>query len=352
MNYFNKWIIKDIKEIIIDINKYEKLRNSRILITGASGMLATYMIYTLLYLNDTNEYGIKVIGLVRNKEKALNRFKEILNRKDFEILVQDVCKELNIEEEIDYIIHAASQASPKFITTDPVGIVKANTLGTINVLELARKKKIKNLLFTSTREIYGEVDKDVLSIQENNYGIINPLESRACYPESKRVAETLCKSYFDQYRIPFNIVRIAHSYGPGMEINNDGRVMADFISDTVNYKNIVLKSTGEVERAFCYISDAVRAMFLVMLDGIRGEAYNIANETEEIAIKDVANLLVTMFPERCMKVEFNILDSNSNTGYTKVPRVRLNTTKVENLGWKPQVCLKDGLYRTVKSFDE
>lgn len=350
---FNNDIIKnDLVEIIHSMPCYKKMKNGTVLITGANGMLATYMVYTLMHLNDRKSYNIKVIALVRNGGKAEERFHSLLQRKDFRLIVHDVCEPWPMEESLDYIIHAAGNSSPRSIITDPVGIIAANTIGTFNILELAKAKKIKSLLFTSTREVYGEMAGKVDRIKESDSGIIDPLDVRSCYPESKRISETLCKSYQLQYGVPFKIVRIAHCYGPGMKIRNDGRVMADLIGDVVAGRNVVLKSDGSDERGFCYINDAITAMFLVMLDGRDTEAYNLANETEVLSVREVAQMLVHLFPEKKLSIVFDKSKDHIGMGYSKIRRVPLDTTKLHELGWYPRVKLEDGLKRTVNSFGD
>lgn len=351
ISFTDSIVQEDIKNIITRDTKWEKLRNKTVLITGASGMLATYLVYTLMALNINENYNIKVIGLVRNEKKARNKFFDFLGHEKFELLVQDVTFPINIKEKVNFIVHAAGNASPKFILSDPVGIIKANTLGTMNVLELAKEQNVENILYLSTREVYGKVSDDVTNITEEDYGSVNCKELRACYPESKRISETMLESYYYQYKIPFNIVRLAHAYGPGMDINEDGRVMADLVSDVVNYRNIVLKSDGSAVRAFCYISDAVFGMIKVMLEGELGNAYNIANETEPIMIRNVAKQLVALFQERNIKVVYDI-PTEQSAGYSKMGRVKLDTRKLEELGWKCEVNLNEGLIRTVKSFSE
>lgn len=348
--YSNKIVQNDIDEII---NKryiyFEKLKDKTVLITGANGMLAYYFACVLMHLNFKKKLNIKVIAAVRNLEKAKKKYSGFLDNNNFKLIKQDVCNPINIEEKINFILHAASTASPYFIKNDPVGIIKANTIGMINVLELARHNKIDNVLFTSTREVYGKIS-DLELIKENDMGILDPLDSRSCYPESKRIAEQICKSYYLQYNIPFTIARIAHSYGPGMEINKDGRVMSDFISDIVNNRNIILKSDGKAVRAFCYISDAVSALFLILLNGKIGEVYNVANETEPIEIREIAQQLVGLEQKKKLKVIFEL---ENNTGlYCKYKRVGLSTKKIEDLGWNIAINLKEGLERTLKSFNE
>lgn len=347
--YDKKVVIDDLDELIErEYIPYEMLRSKTVLITGATGMLAYYFTLTLMHLNLKKGYNIRVIALVRNLEKAKRKFSGFLEDNNFELLAQDVCAEISIEGNVDYIFHAAGAASPYFIKNDPTGIIAANTEGTVNVLKLAKDKDVTNIVYPSTREIYGKVE-GVEFIKETDMGVFDPLDARSCYPESKRIAETILKSYNVQYGVPFSVLRIAHSYGPGMIIESDGRVMADFISDAVHSRDIVLKSEGLAERAFCYVSDAVAAIMLVMLRGKCGEAYNLANETEPTPIKDVARMLTELFPERNIKVIFDI--SGDRSGYCNYTRVGLDTEKLEALGWKPEVKLIDGLKKTVVSFD-
>ena len=350
MEYTNQIVQNDMEELLKKPFPYEKLKGKNILVTGASGMLAAYLVYFFMYLNEKQDYGIKVKALVRNEKKAWEKFGAFRDNRKFSLLVQDVCDPIETEETMDYIVHAAGNASPHYILNDPVGIIAANTTGMVNVLEYARKGKTEKVLYTSTREVYGKMPEDVTEITEDLFGSLNPMEFRACYPESKRMAETLCQSYHHQYQIPFTAVRIAHSYGPGMIIDNDGRVMSDFISDIVHNRDIVLKSKGDAERAFCYITDAVSGMLCALLKGEDGEAYNIANETEPYPIREVAKMLTELYPEKGLKVVFDIPETMS-AGYSKMGRVKLSTKKLETLGWKCSVSLKDGMKRTVDSFE-
>ncbi len=341
--YKNPIVQQDMKKILEQKIPFEKLYNKSILITGANGMLASYYMYLLMYLNDCKNANIKIFALVRN-EKKLEELTQFSKRSDVIPIVQDVCDRVILSEKVDYIIHMASSANPKTIVSDPVGIINANVIGTLRVLELAKEHGAK-IIFTSTREVYGKIDgKD--KIAENDMGILDCLELRSCYPESKRLAENLIVSYAYQYGVSYQIVRIAHSYGPGMNIDNDGRIMSDLISNVVHHENICLKSAGEAKRAFCYIVDAITALLMVTLSDKSNQVYNIANETEEIKIKDLAYLLADMYEDS--EVIFDIKENNNQ--YVKFERTPLDTTKLEELGWRPQVSLKDGVKKTVSFF--
>ena len=338
--YENKIIQEDLEIVIKQNIEFEKLRNKNILITGATGMLASYYMYTLMYLNDKLNYNIKIYALVRDKNK-LEKITNYSSRKDIIPLEQDVCDEIKIKDNIDYIIHMASSANPATITTNPVGIINAN------VLELAKKNKAE-IIFTSTREIYGKMTEDIDKISEEDMGILDCTELRSCYPESKRMAENLIICYAYQYGIKYKIARIAHSYGPGMIIKNDGRIMSDFIYNVVNGENIILKSKGEAKRAFCYVLDAITALIRITINDVENQIYNVANETEEITIKDLAYFLKDWYANKKIDVVFNIQENNNQ--YVKFKRTKLNTKKIENIGWKPVINLKNGIDKTVKFF--
>ena len=307
MSYKNAIIQEDMAVMAKANLPWQQLERKTILVTGATGMLASYVTWLLLYLHEYQNIDVSVVALCRNRQKAELFFGEYIGKPYFHLLMQDVCVSIKYEGKIDYIFHLAGNASPHFINTDPVGIMKANLLGTINVLECARNKHTKKVIFASTREVYGKNDKNK-QLDEKAFGALDPLDYRSCYPESKRAAETLLKSYRLQYGVAFNTVRIAHSYGPTMKLENDGRVMADMMGDVVAGRDIVLKSSGEAIRSFLYITDAILGLFDILFHGEEGQGYNLANEREHITIP-------------------------------------LDTTAIESLGWKVQVTLDEGIRR-------
>jgi nucleoside-diphosphate-sugar epimerase len=323
--------------------------NSTILITGANGFLPAYLVYFFQYLNYTNpNYKIKVIGLVRNEQKAKICFENIDNN-FFKLHVQDVSLPISINDKVDFIIHAASQASPKYYGTDPVGTLNANVLGTINLLEFAKKNPIKSFLYFSSGEVYGQLSEDQIPINENSYGYLDPTNVRSCYAESKRMGENICISYKHQYNIPAKIVRPFHTYGPGMLLD-DGRVFADFVSNIVKNQDIVLKSDGEASRAFCYLSDATEGFLRVMLNGENGEAYNIGNPYEQYKIIELAEIMINLYPNKKLKIIFE--NKTTTTKYLKSPLTSSSPDikKANSINWKPSVSAIEGFKRTVESF--
>jgi nucleoside-diphosphate-sugar epimerase len=325
---------------------WRELEGKTVLVTGATGMLASYVTWLLLYLHEHAGINVSVVALCRNRQKAEQYFGSYVGKSYFRLLIQDVCNSIAYEGQVDYVFHLAGNASPHFINTDPVGIMKCNLLGTINVLEMARHHAAKRVLFASTREVYGKKDA-AESLVEDSFGVHDPLDDRSCYPESKRAAESLLKSYALQYGVPFNTARIAHSYGPTMKLENDGRVMADLLSDVVAGRDIVLKSSGEAVRAFLYVTDAVIGMFTILFLGDPSTAYNLANETEPIAIKDLALLLTSFRKDIDLRVVYDTQQQDNSKGYCAYRRIALDTSKLETLGWSPQISLKEGLSSTL-----
>jgi len=342
----NHVVMNDMDNMFNSGYDFSKLKNKNILITGATGMLASYYLGFLVYLNRNHGYNINIYALARNKEKldsVLDDYKDDVN-----YVIQDVTKPIEIDGDLDYIIHMASSANPKTLVSNPVSIIDANVIGTKNVLELAKEKNAE-VLFTSTREIYGKVD-DKDEVLETDMGILDNSIVRSCYPESKRLAENMIVSYGYQYDVDFKIARLAHSYGPGMIIHDDGRIMADLLSNVINGENIVLKSSGDALRAFCYVSDATLALLLITLSDKKNEIYNVSNETEEISIRNLAEKLISMYPERNLELVFDI-DKDSATKYVNFKRTRLNDDKLYSLGFNPQTSLEDGIRNTV-SYEE
>ena len=348
MKISNKIIDDDIKLIIDSQIDWERFSDKTVLISGANGFLPAYIVETLLYLKRKgNKFNVRVIGLVRDRDKAIKRFKDYENDSHLVLIQHDVCNEIFIDEKIDFIIHAASQASPKYYGIDPVGTLNANVLGTINLLRLAVKNNIESFLFFSSGEVYGEVTKKI--IREDDYGYLDPTKVRACYGESKRMGENICISYYHQYKVPVKILRPGHTYGPGMQLN-DGRVFADFVSSVVKKENIILNSNGSARRNFCYLADATIGFFLVLLNGKNGNAYNIGNPTEDYSILELANIVVNIKPELNLKVQFGEEVSGNNYLKSPIKGGILDITKIMGIGWAPRTSAKEGFKRTIESY--
>lgn len=326
---------------VLSKNNLEKLKNQRIFITGANGLIGSAIIDVLNYLNIYENYNINIIAIVRNEKNVLLRLKEYKNVK---IIEQDVINEIKFNEDIDYVIHAASNAHPQVFSKDPVGTMLGNFVGMNNILKFACKHKCKKVEYISSGEIYGQGTEDIESFEENYNGKINSMNPRSCYPISKLASETLCTSYSSQYGIEIVVARPCHIYGP-TQTENDSRASAQFIRNAINGENIIMKSEGKQLRSYCYVLDCATAILKILLDGIDRQAYNIANNRSIISIKEMAEIIAS---KSNLKVIYEIPDENEKKGYNPVTKSVLNGKKLEELGWKPCYTFENGIEQTLK----
>jgi len=347
----NPVVEEDLESIVRWDLPWSAFAGKTVLVSGASGFLPAWMVETLLRLNEKRAgQATRVIGLVRNLDKAARRFAAYRGREDLLLLRHDVTEPLAKIERADFVIHAASQASPKFFGSDPVGTLSANVFGTHHLLDFARQSGAKGLLFLSSAEVYGQRDPSAGSVRECDYGAVDPTNVRSCYAESKRMGETMCACWWRQFGVPAKIVRPFHTYGPGMSLE-DGRVFADFVADVVHRRPVVLRSAGTARRAFCYVADAVAGFFAVLLNGKSGEAYNIGNDQAECSVGELADLLVALFPEYGLKVVRSEADLREGYLPSEVSRIAPDIRKARSLGWHPTTGLAEGFRRTVRSFE-
>ena len=347
----NPIIYNDCQKLYYDkFVNWELLKCTTVLVTGAYGMLPSYMIWMLIYLNEYQQnYNITIVALCRNKEKAKKKFGHYCNKEYFILCLQDITEEIQIDIPIDLIIHGASPASAQYYNTNPVGVIIPNSIGTYYTLELARKNSTKGYLYFSSGEVYGAINKE--EVFEDDYGYVDPLDTRSCYCESKRLGESLCKAYAHQYGLHTSIVRPSHTYGPTLDLENDHRVFAEFVFNIVRNEDICVKSDGLAVRNFCYIGDAISAYFKILLEGQSGEAYNVANRNAQVSIRELADILISIFPQLNLKVSFGKEPISYLEDKHKKHSV-LSTKKLETLGWKPQYSIKEGFKRTIISFRE
>ena len=342
-------IEEDLRKIVSYSLPWNRLFGKTILISGASGFIPSYIAETLLYLNEYANAGIHVVALVRDRERAMHRLGHLAGRPDLTIIAQNVLDPYSGPTSIDFVIHAASQASPKFYSTDPVGTFAANIMGTWRMLEAARDAQSEGFLFFSSGEVYGRLEDPSVPVNETSFGYLDPVNVRSCYAEGKRGGETLCACWYSQFGIPTKIVRLSHTYGPRMDLN-DGRVFADFVADVVGGRDIVMKSDGSARRPFCYLADAIEGIFTVLLRGKVGEAYNVGSDVET-SILELAELLSGLFPERRCQVIRQERRSDDPYLVSSVSGGHFDISKMKSMGWTPSTGLEEGFRRTVKSYE-
>ena len=340
---------EDLEQINSTDLPWQELQGKSILIAGANGLIGSVLVDALIYRNEMLQADINIWLLVRKEDHLRERFGKYFGKKYFHYILQDVCQNIWIDVEIDYIIHAAGKGDPRSFATDPVGIMNANYMGMLQVLELANRKKVKKVVYISSGEVYGVVNSEQLSenlqgMGERDYGYLDILKARACYASSKRAAETLCVSYSSQYGLNVSIARPCHTYGAPM-LQDDSRVICEFIRATLKNSDLVMKSSGLQQRSYCYIADTAAAVFTILLLGNRDQAYNIANPHSNITIKKLAELLTGMAGT---KVRYEIPDQTEQKGYSDIIHAVLDSRKLSGLGWKPVYDIEKGLLRTIE----
>lgn len=319
-----------------------------LLITGGAGFLGNYFIGVIDFLN-RNVLGkpCRIISVDNFVTGVGYRIEESPN---FRAIRHNIKEPLKIDEDIDYIIHAAGIASPKFYRELKIETIDVATMGTKNMLELAHEKNAKSMLFFSSSEVYGDPDPKFVPSPETYNGNVSCIGPRANYDESKRLGETLCIAYFETYNVPVKMVRPFNVYGPGMRMD-DYRVIPNFVSSVFSGKPLPVYGSGNNTRTFCYISDAITGFLKVLLSDCNGEPFNVGNDQDEITIERLANIVAELFGNK-VKIGKN---QGINDAYSKGdPKRRCpDLTKIKTrLGYEAKVDLRTGLKRFIQWAEE
>lgn len=339
---------RDLDIILSTRASWEKLREKTVLVTGASGRLGIYIAQALAEANDRWVLGAEILLLARSQKKLEDAYGSLLQRPDVHVLLQDVTAPIETAYDVDFIFHTAGLASPEDFTHRPIETLWGHVQGTKNVLDLAVEKSTIRVLYVSTVEIYGTWDSEA-GIRESDMGPMSCTNYRACYPEAKRLCETMLACYKQEHGLNYVGVRMSHTLGPGISLE-DGRAFAEFLRNVLRGEDIVLQSDGSAVRTYTYTADAVGAMFLAMLDGDE-EYYNIAAVSNQISIRDLANLIASM--SKTGQTHVRYADSaKGQLAYLPFKLGILDCSRMEALGWSPQVDTRQVFQWTLDSFCE
>lgn len=343
--YDNDLYLEDIRYVASLNLPWEKLTNKSVMISGATGLIGSFLIDVIFEKNLTENLNCTVYALGRNEQKAKKRFEKIAKDSHFVFVSYDVTQPLirNDIGNLDFVLHLASNTHPVQYSTDPIGTITTNIIGLQNMLNYSSERNIKRFAFASSCEIYGENRGDVEFFDENYCGYINSNTLRAGYPESKRCGEALCQAYMAKKGLDIVIPRFTRSYGPTM-LMSDTKAINQFIKKSIAGEDVVLKSSGMQYYSYQYVADSVSGLLTILLCGNSGEAYNIADEHSDITLKDLATAIARFSHT---KVKFELPDDIEAAGYSTATKSRLDGNKLKSLGWRPRYDIESGLMRTI-----
>lgn len=336
---------RDLKIICNSAVNWRMYQNKVILVSGVTGRLGRYIFETLIDIDIKYNLNLRVIGIARSHKKAEEVFGETLLLPNVSFLYQDINDIIKYDGVIDYIFHTAGPAAPVDFKETAVETLWAHVNGTHNILECAKTHKAKRVFYVSTVETYGAF-KGEFNITEKDMGPLQHLNYRACYPEAKRLCETMLACYKEEYGVDYCGVRFSHTLGPGILLN-DGRAFAEFINFALNNKDIVLNSDGSAMRTYTYVADGINAAFLIMEKG-ESTLYNVAADENLISIRDLAELIAKYSPTHKSKVVLS--QEAAKLPYLPFKLPIMNTQKIRDLGWRPQVDIEKTFKWTIESF--
>lgn len=336
----NKIQREDIQDFVSSFPLRELLHNRTILITGATGLIGSNLVHCLLAL----DCKIKVVAPIRDLKKAVRIFSQ--NELENIRLIECDIVSYNYDAlcDIDFIIHCAAPTASKYFIEHPVETFDVIYSGTKVLLNYARKRQIKGFVYLSSLEVYGEIYDDSKPVCEDSQGYLDIMAVRSSYPMAKRAAENLCCLYAAEYGVPVMVARLTQTTGAGIALD-DNRVIAQFARLATYGNDIVLHTTGESARPYCYTTDAVSAILYILFKGQKGNVYNVANENTYISARDMAEFVRVNFnPSIKVRVELK-----NDMGYAPVTKLNLSTEKLKGLGWLPRYGLYEIFNRLIKS---
>ena len=327
---------KDIQSVIGDKSLLESLSGKTVLVTGATGLIGSMLIKMLHAANVQYQLDITLKGQIRNKEKA----ETLLSGVDVELIS-------SYETDCDYIVHTVSPTTSKFFIEHPVETIKSSVESTMSILETVRKNSA-SMIYLSSMEEYGVPYTPGELMTEDKVGVIDHLNVRSSYSESKRLCECLCASYATEYGVDVKIARLAQTVGAGVPVT-DNRMPIQFARAVVEGKDIVLHTEGKSVSNFAYLTDVLKAILLLMKSGERGQAYNVCNDRETRSVRQIAELVCGEVAGGKISVK---IEKQEGMGYAPDNTMRLSADKLRSLGWNAEVGTVEAYRRLVEYLAE
>ncbi len=343
----DSYLEEDLKATARKLSTEKSLFGGTVLVTGATGLVGSQTVKALLMMNRIYGAGITILALIRSREKA-GRCYEGFADEGLIFVEGDLTGSFAIPQDVDYIIHTASPTASKFFVEHPVETLSIAIDGTRRVLELAKEKQCRGVVYLSSMEAFGITDPKLESVKEEDLGYIDIHHVRSSYSEGKRVCELLCSCYAAEYDVSVKIARLAQTFGAGIPYE-ENRVFAQFAKSAINRTDIVLHTRGQSVGNYVYTADAVSAILLLLVKGEAGEAYTVANEESHITIAGMAEMVVKEIANGEIQVVYDIPEDALTYGYAPDVKMQLNSQKLQALGWKPEVGLLESYQRMIAS---
>lgn len=320
-----------------DFIPWTKLKDKTILVTGGTGLIGSTLISALLFANNSHDLNLHIIAIVRNTINAARQFAKQITESTALTFIEGKVENLpEISVHTDYIIHGACPTSSSFFVNNPVETIQASVIGTMELLELAKKHKPEGFIYLSSMEAYGEVHTEE-QLKENMLGFVNPLITRSCYPESKRMCEAICNAYAVEYGIQATSIRLAQTFGPGVAYN-DTRIFAMMARCAMNKEDILLQTKGTSRHSYLYTAQAVTAILTVLLKGEAGMVYNAANPDTYCSIYEMGEMVAKELGNE--KITVKIAMNGDISKYPAPSFLNLDISAIRVLGWEPSGDLR------------
>lgn len=325
-----------------------ELEGKTIAVTGSTGLLGACMVHCLLALKAQRGVNLHVVAIARNMEKAVRLFEE--EREELSYYQYDFSSTgpFQPKRKVDYLFHFAAPTASKDFVEKPVETMNTVYMGMQNILNYAEQTKLESLVLASTLEVYGTITDDSTPLTEDKQGYLDPMATRSSYPLAKRAAEALCHNYAVEKQVKVKVARLAQTFGAGVS-KQDNRVFAQFARSVIHNEDIILHTTGELSRCYCYTTDAISAMLYILLKGEDGTAYNVANGATYISIRQMAELVADTFNPDHVHV---VIEIQEGLGYSPTTKLLLDTQRIQSLGWTPYYNMKDMFGRLIASMKE
>ncbi len=320
---------------------FSLLAGKRILMTGGTGLVGTVLADTLCLLDERLGLNLHIVMVSRSRDKFLER---IGNRKNIAFISHDMAKPFEHDGHVDYAVHLAANTHPVAYATKPVETIATNFLSTMNLLDLCAKNRGSRFVNVSSVEIYGENSPECPRFSESDFGYIDCNTLRSGYNESKRLGESLCQAYRSQFGVDFVTARLCRCYGPTLQ-KDDSKALSQFLFRAANGEDIILKSNGEQRFSYIDVFSAASAIIFIMLKGEAGEAYNVADERQDVRLKDLAELVARICN---VKVVFDLPDETEAKGFSRANVALLDASKLKGLGWKCRVGIEERIKQTIE----